>query len=130
MAQPHEANGPRWTMSKDAIAVHSQWYGRVRVVTAAGDIDMTTAPALSASLNESIEMNPVAVVVDLSRVSLFGSAGMTVLVSAQRRLTDPNRMRVVVSGPIVERPLRIVGLDRTVRIFPTLQSALGAVENQ
>ncbi|HEY0814915.1 MAG TPA: STAS domain-containing protein [Pseudonocardia sp.] len=51
------------------------------VVTAAGDIDFHTAPALSRRLHQAIE-NYAAVVLDLTAVTLFSRAGLPILVCA------------------------------------------------
>jgi anti-sigma B factor antagonist len=84
--------------------------GLVRV-TAAGEIDSTSAPVLRDRIEAVLDGDAQTLVVDLVGVTFLDSAGLCVLASAHRRATRQNvDMQVVASSRAVIRPLQITGL--------------------
>jgi anti-anti-sigma factor len=92
------------------------------VVSAVGEIDQVTAPALQDQLSRVIASKPRRLVIDLSRVSFLSAAGLSVLISVRQaaarqdialQLRAPNRRMVV-------RMLDITGLDRLFEIVPPI----------
>ena len=80
-------------------------------VRAAGEIDSSSAPALRTELTAVLDLAPAEIVLDLCGVTFLDSAGLSVLAAAHRRATaDDVRLRVLVSGRAVVRPLQITGL--------------------
>jgi anti-sigma B factor antagonist len=80
-------------------------------VTAAGEIDSSSAPLLRGQLDAVLEGGVEELVVDLSRVTFLDSAGLCVLAAAHRRAAGQDvRMRVLASSRAVIRPLQITGL--------------------
>jgi anti-sigma B factor antagonist len=100
------------------------WFGRTVVVTVSGDLDMLTAPALAEAIRSAARGRPAALIVDLSAVDFLASAGMNELVTAQDELAPTVRFGVVADGPATSRPLRIIGVDQLVALYPTLADAL------
>lgn len=81
------------------------------VVRAVGEIDSSSAPALRAELAAVLEAAPAEIVLDLCGISFLDSAGLSVLAAAHRRAAAEGvRLRVLVSGRAVVRPLQITGL--------------------
>jgi anti-sigma B factor antagonist len=81
------------------------------VVRAMGEIDSSSAPALRAELATVLDLAPPEIVLDLCGITFLDSAGLSVLAAAHRRATaDDIRLRVLVSGRAVVRPLQITGL--------------------
>lgn len=81
------------------------------VVRAVGEIDSSSAPALRAELATVLDLAPPEIVLDLCGVTFLDSAGLSVLAAAHRRATAEGvRLRVLVSGRAVVRPLQITGL--------------------
>jgi anti-sigma B factor antagonist len=81
------------------------------LVRAMGEIDSSSAPALRTELTSVLDLTPPEVVLDLCGVTFLDSAGLSVLAAAHRRATvDGVRLRVLVSGRAVVRPLQITGL--------------------
>ncbi len=93
------------------------------VVTASGEIDMTTAPALDEAVRRSLIERPSTLVIDLSKARFFSSAGIAVLVTAHRSSAEV-ALRVVAQDSVVLRPLQLTGLAEDLAIHPTVQSAL------
>ena len=80
-------------------------------VTAAGEIDSTSAPVLREHIDIVLESGAEEFVVDLVQVSFLDSAGLCVLAAAHRRAGERGvRMRVLASSRAVIRPLQITGL--------------------
>ena len=92
------------------------------VVSAGGELDLLTAPRLSAQLDqaEAIVVPPAPVVLDLTRLTFIGSAGLAMLLAHHERcaaLGSSLRIRV---NDMVARPLRMTALDRVLNLVPAL----------
>jgi anti-sigma B factor antagonist len=99
------------------------------IVRATGEIDMATAPEFLAQLREACELarSGQNVVVDLTGVSFFGSAGLSVLLQIHERcdaLSTP--LRVVASSHVVIRTLRVTAMDRVLRLVDSLDGAVAS----
>jgi anti-anti-sigma factor len=91
-------------------------------------LDIATAPALRERLIGLLRPGMRLLVLDLSRVSSCDSAGLAVLIGAQRRARLLGIvLRLAAPSPPVAKLLRLTGLDRSLTICPDLSSAL-AVE--
>lgn len=85
--------------------------GPVVRVTAAGEIDSTSAPVLKDRLDALLDAGVEELVVDLTGVTFLDSAGLCVLAAAYRRASaDGHSLRVLASSRAVVRPLQITGL--------------------
>ena len=100
------------------------------LVTVRGDIDYSTQDRLRRYLRESaMVLGPRVLVLDLTAVTFFGSAGLTVLLEAAedaaRHSTAAHPFRVVVDGsrPVI-RPLQISGMQAVIRLHHDLDEAL------
>jgi anti-sigma B factor antagonist len=86
--------------------------GRV-VVTAAGQLDLATAPLLRDELVEVfLRGTPEHLVVDLGEVEYADSTGLGVLVGARRRLAAENGRMTVVAHDRVRRVMELSGLNQ------------------
>lgn len=100
--------------------------GDVTVITLAGDLDVTSAPALRAALDRHIRSRRLRLVLDLERVTFIDSAALGVIVGRMRLTRMSNgSMRIVCTVPRITRILTITGLER---IFPVHESCEEAVE--
>ncbi|MCZ2861128.1 STAS domain-containing protein [Blastococcus sp. VKM Ac-2987] len=80
-------------------------------LTAAGEIDCTSAPQVRVVLDRLLDAAPREVVVDLTAVTFLDSAGLCALAATHRRaLADGGRLRVLAATRAVIRPLQITGL--------------------
>lgn len=62
-------------------------------ITLEGRLDTTTAPALESALNESLD-GVESLILDLEALAYLSSAGLRVLLSAQKRMNKQGRMAV------------------------------------
>jgi len=92
------------------------------VIQVAGELDLLTAPKLSAHLDDIIRRPQGDVLVDLGEVEFIDSAGLHVLLNAQRRLASRARSLAVICPPgPVRREIELARLVETlgVRSTPT-----------
>ena len=89
-----------------ALELEGERHNGTTVVTAAGEIDMATAP----KLRECLETTEGNVVVDLRAVSFLDSSGIGVFVDAQEHLSEAGGNLVLrKSQAIVRTALEITG---------------------
>lgn len=99
----------------------------IAVVTADGEVDLATAAFLSDGIEQALSKSPSAVIVDLSSVTFLASVGMSVLITARRKVSNGAHLLVVADGPYTRRPMELVGLDATIPLYTDVASALAAV---
>lgn len=104
------------------LNVSSRSQGDHVVVTAAGEIDLYTAPKLQADLAGIIEATPAArVVIDMSGVEFCDSTGMNVLLSALRQVRERGgELELAAPRPAVMKILQVTGLDAVFTINPAV----------
>lgn len=93
------------------------------VITASGEIDMTTAPELEDAVRKALAERPATLVIDLTQAQFFSSAGIAVLVLAHRS-SPAVELRVVARDHVVLRPLELTGLTDDLAIHASIESAL------
>ncbi|WP_036504136.1 MULTISPECIES: STAS domain-containing protein [Nocardia] len=108
------------------LRVEQRTEGSAVVVTVAGEVDMNSAPELQSALDQALQDEPTAVVLDMTEVGFLGSAGLSVLLASSQS-TATGSLRVVAS-PAVRRPIEVTSLDALLRLFPTVADALAAPE--
>src|SRR3954452_19868417 len=96
------------------------------VVTARGEIDMSTSPLLRAALRSPEAQAPI-VVLDLRAVTFMDSSGLGVIVGQNKRAREQGfRFAVAVNGAHeVERILQLSGLTASLDIQPSPDEILG-----
>jgi anti-sigma B factor antagonist len=99
--------------------------GAATVVAADGIVDMAAAPALTNQIRDILRRRPEVLVVDLTAVSFLSTAGMSVLMEADRKTRQLGiAFRVVAHSPVTVRPMELLGIDDQLSIYPTLAAAL------
>lgn len=98
----------------------------VRTVVELRDaLDVAATPALRERLSGLLRPGVRLLVLDLSRVPSCDSAGLAVLIGAQRRARLLGIvLRLAAPSLPVAKLLRLTGLDRSLTICPDLSSAL------
>ncbi len=92
-----------------AFSIRTDGGADVAVVTASGEIDISTADGFGLEIDRALSSSPASVVLDLERVSFIDSTGLTALLKAIDR--SNGRLRVVRSlSRAVERTLEVSGL--------------------
>jgi anti-sigma B factor antagonist len=97
--------------TSDLVTIEVAGDSLTTVLTAVGEIDSSSAPALRARIDALLDDGVQALTVDLRGVSFLDSAGLCVLAAAHRRATrEGRRLRVLATSRAVIRPLQITGL--------------------
>ena len=107
------------------------WYGRTAVVRLPAEIDLTVADGVREALLSVLNQGVLGLVVDMTATTFCDSAGITALVRASRRAAaNGATMRVAASGPPVLRVFSLVGIDRLIDIYPTVDAARASLPDQ
>ena len=102
--------------SSELVTIDVSVAGPAMIVTAAGEVDSTSAPVLRQHLDALLDSDVGELTVDLRQVSFLDSAGLCVLATAHRRAVRQDvRMRVLASSRAVIRPMQITGLWELLR---------------
>ena len=110
---------PKFDVTEEDVGDHT------RILDAAGEIHVSTAPRFSERLNAAIADGKTALVLDFSRVEFIDSTGLSVLLNGLRRLTRRKGSLVLVcTNPTVLRLFEITRLDSTFDIVGTREQAL------
>jgi anti-sigma B factor antagonist len=97
----------------------------VPVVTAPEEIDITNAAGLRAAVSEAIGPGSAVVIVDMSRTRFCDSAGLNILVNADRRArAEGGEVRLVIIAESIVRVVALTGVDRVIPIYASLEEAL------
>ena len=92
------------------------WQGACATVTPRGELDVATAPLLSACLTGVAAQQPRQLTVDLASLAFIDCAGLAPLVRA-RGVLPPGRPFILSSPtPAARLLLRLTGLDRVFQV--------------
>jgi anti-anti-sigma factor len=92
------------------LTVRDRWDGAEATVTVRGEIDTTTAAALSGRLGEVAARNPQRLVIDLAGVGFLDSAGLQVFAWVRRELPEDCPIIVRSARPRLRQVFQITGL--------------------
>lgn len=99
----------------------------VIIAELAGVLDVASAPELRERLLTLLRPASSRLVIDLSRVSFCDANGLAVLMGTARRARLLGGfLRLAAAPPEVSQVLRSTGLDRHLRVFPTVSLAASA----
>jgi len=114
----------------DGSGVKETWLDNVVVLTASGALDLLTTPRLQDAIDVAATKAPDAILVDLSELEFLASAGMNALVAAHHKITPSARFAVVADGAATARPLKLLGIDKVVALYPAVSDALQALTHR
>jgi anti-sigma B factor antagonist len=101
----------------------------VPVVSAAGEIDVATAPPLRDRLQALTTSGKSTVVVDLLGVTFLDSTALGVLVGALKRCREAGGdLPLVIAEPRILKVFEITGLTGVFPIFDGVREAVGSVK--
>ena len=109
-----------------SVGVRELPEGKITLVRAAGEVDLSNAEELAAPLLSADAWEGRPIVLDLAAVPFMDSSGLRVLLSAVRDLGS--RLAVVVRpGSPIENLLELAELRKRVPAYATEQEAITAV---
>lgn len=109
------------------MELNTQHFKRCSVVKANGRVDGLTAPKLEETLKEIIDSGNYKLVIDMSDISFFSSAGWWVLIETQKRCKRYNRGEVVLANvpDRIKESLNLVGMGSYFKTFEDVTAAVG-----
>lgn len=110
------------------MEIKTELLKRCVLFTVKGRIDSSTAPELQRMVNGTIDQGNFKVVLDLSGVDFISSAGLWVLVNAQKKCKRFNRGEVVLAGVSsrVHDALNLAGFIPYFEFFEDSAKAVGS----
>jgi anti-sigma B factor antagonist len=97
-------------------------------VAVRGEVEIATAPELTAALDDAIRRTSGPFVIDLSMVGFLDSSGINCLVRARALLGRDDRTVLLVCPPgSTRRVLELVGMDELVALYATRDELLRAL---
>jgi anti-sigma B factor antagonist len=94
-----------------------------------GEVDIETAPEVTAALDAAIRETSGALVVDLSDVAFLDSSGVNVLLRARAVLGREERVLVVVCPPgAARRVFEVAGIADLLELYDSREQAAASLE--
>jgi anti-anti-sigma factor len=96
------------------------------IVRIVGDVDVSTVDTVERRLLGAVSAGvpPAPVVVDCSAVTFMGSCGLDMLLSIHDiAQTQGTPLRIVAPQRAVCRPVRMIGFDKTLRLYNSVEDA-------
>ena len=110
---------------QNGFEVRESWSDRLVVLSVCDVVDMLSAPRMSEAICDALGNAPAGLIVDLTGVHFLASVGMSVLVAAQQAADAMSvRFGIVAEGPATSRPIRLLGIDAILALYPTLDDAV------
>jgi anti-sigma B factor antagonist len=98
--------------------------GRRVVLAVAGEVDIDSAGAIPAAVDDALDSGAHDVWVDLTDVTFMDSSGVHALIVARTRVRELERSLVVICPPgNVRRLLAVTGLDGALELYDTREQA-------
>lgn len=108
--------------------VTSKRYNRVDLIEVGGRIDAETAPLLDQELQRVIGEGRYCIVVDMSQIDFMSTAGLRVLLSAQKKASALNRgdVRLASMPGNVKKAFDLAGFLELFKVYDSCVDAVGS----
>jgi anti-anti-sigma factor len=104
-----------------------EWAGGQAVVALPEHIGISNAGQVREELLSVINRGATTLIADMTATVSCDQAGAEAVIRARTRAAaSGTELRLVVTAPVVARVLRLVGLDRMVSVYPSLEAAVAA----
>jgi anti-sigma B factor antagonist len=121
-----QLRGPDGLPSSPLLTVNSTEQDGVVVVSLAGELDMSTAPNAAVALREATA-SAKAVVLDMTDLRFFASAGLNILLQLRQELQDKGvDVGLATDQRAVLRPMQLMGVADQFAIHVSVAAALAA----
>jgi anti-sigma B factor antagonist len=99
--------------------------GECVLLTLSGELDLDTAPLLYSRLEDIVGRGIWRIVVDASGLEFCDSTGLSALLAAHQACESAGGyLRLAAPDHLLVRLLAVVGLQATIAVYPTVDSAL------
>ncbi|NMB90173.1 MAG: STAS domain-containing protein [Chloroflexi bacterium] len=105
---------------------HTQ-YKRSDLLKVSGRVDSATSPQFADAINAILDAGRFKIIIDMSEVEFISSAGLRVLVNAQKVCKRYNRGEIVLSNlpPKIYSAMDLAGFTTLFKIFDDVLTAVG-----
>ena len=111
--------------TNNGFEVRESWNDRIVMLSVRDAVDMLSAPELTEAICDALNKEPAGLIVDLTDVNFLASVGMSILIAAQEAADALSlRFGVVAHGAATSRPIRLLGIDTILTLYPTLGDGL------
>ncbi len=93
-----------------------------------GRMDATNTPKLEAKMQELLSAGKTHILLDFAKVDYLSSAGMRLLLSITKKLTDTGALHLCSINEEVMEIIKMAGFERILCIYRTEQEALDAFQ--
>jgi len=94
-------------------------------MTLPAEVDMASAEQVREDLLSAVAQGASQVIADMTATTFCDSAGVTALVRVARQATKHgSRRRLAASTPAVTRVLALTGIDKLIKVYPSVAAAL------
>ncbi|PSL57151.1 anti-anti-sigma factor [Saccharothrix carnea] len=100
--------------------------GDVLVVGVTGELDIDTVPEVRAAISSGLSEPASALVLDLSEIGFFSSAGLSLLLESRRRV---DTLAVVATRRSVLRPIQLTAVAPLLNVFGSVDEALASISS-
>ena len=126
---PGDAGETAVTTQPPGLVVDRAHFSGTPGVLLNGEIDLDTAPQLTATLDAAIRETRGAFVIDLCDVSFLDSSGVSVLVRARALLGREERALLIICPPgPARRIFEVAGIDDLLDLFETRDQAAASLQ--
>jgi anti-sigma B factor antagonist len=102
--------------------------GETAGVSLRGEVELATAPALTAALDDAVRASSGLFVIDLGAVDFLDSSGIACLVRARAMLGQDDRQLVLICPPgSARRALLLTGIDDLVPLYASREELARAL---
>jgi len=110
--------------------LHVNDRGSWTVVAPVGELDLASAPRVRSEVLNILADGARCIVIDLGGVDFLDSLGAGLLIAIRKRVQGlGGELRLCRPEPHVVRVLALAGIDRVVAVFPTVEEAVGPVDD-
>lgn len=106
------------------------WQGSTATLRCTGVVDMLTAPYLEQRINDALDQDPPALIIDLTLVDFISSRGLWVLLDGYKQCSPTTGFAVVADGPATLRPMKLMGLTDVFCVRTSLKDVLDDFASQ
>jgi len=110
-----------------SMEIENTQYKHCDLIKITGRVDSSTAPKLAEAIDKITEASRFKIVIDMSNVDFISSAGLRVLISAQKECRRYNRGHVVFAGmpKFIMDVFDLAGFTPLFKVFEDVTAAVG-----
>ena len=113
------------------MEIQSEQRQKTLIISLVGSLDALTADQAHGFIGAQLDGGQQRVVVDLSQVDFMSSAGIRVLLDMLKRSRGlGGDLRLAATQPGVQRTLEMSGMVRVLKVYPSVEEAVGSYEPQ